>query len=128
MRARDQHRSSTGYSRLCVGFRRRAWVSLGITEVSAARSSSCRPDLTAGATVAKSGYTVTMVAAGAAAATGAFVGAANVGYYATASSSWPEQQPVARLCTDGGYAVFRGYVGAAPTQPFMVAGTVTAIQ
>jgi len=115
-----------GYSQLCIGFAP-GLVNLGVTGIGGAQP-FLSSDLTAGATVAKSGYNVTMIAAGAAVATGACVGAANVGYYATAVPVGLNTTGSRAFATDGGYAVFQDTSGVAPTQPFTVAGTVTAIQ
>ncbi len=115
-----------GYSQLCIGFAP-SLVSLGVTGIGGAQP-FLSSDLTAGAVVAKSGYSVTMVAIGGTLAAGACMGAANVGYYATAVPIGLNTTGSRGFATDGGYAVFQDTSGAAPTQPFTIAGTVSAIQ
>ncbi len=63
--------------------------------------------MTAGAVVAKSGYNTTMVAVGAAVAAGACVGAANVGYYATAAPIGVGTTGTRGFATDNGGTVFQ---------------------
>jgi hypothetical protein len=115
-----------GYSQLCIGFAP-GLVNLGPTGIGGVQP-FLSPDMTAAAVIAKSGYNTTMVAVGAAVAAGACVGAANVGYYATSVPSGLFTTGTRGFATNGGYAVFQDTTGVAPTEPFTVAGTVTAIQ
>jgi prepilin-type N-terminal cleavage/methylation domain-containing protein len=114
------------YSQLCIGFAP-GLVSLGAAGVGGAQP-FLSPDLTSGALVAKSGYNITVVAVGAPVAAGACVGAANVGYYATAVPIGLSTTGSRGFATNNGYAIFQDTTGAAPPEPFTVAGTVSAIQ
>ena len=80
------------------------------------------------APVAKSGYNTTMVATGAAVATGPCVGASNAGYYGTAIPITVGSTGTRGFATDEAGTVFQDTTGVAPVQPFTVAGTVSAIQ
>src|SRR5207237_6831626 len=73
-----------GYSQLCNGFAT-ALTQLGSAGIGGAQP-FLSPDMTAGATITKSGYTMTMVAGAGAVAvtTGPCVGAAQTNFYATA--------------------------------------------
>src|SRR5438105_906116 len=73
-----------GYSQLCNGFAT-ALTQLGAAGIGGAQP-FLSPDMTAGATVTKSGYTMTMVAGAGAVAvtTGPCVGASQTNFYASA--------------------------------------------
>ncbi len=56
------------------------------------------------------------------------MGAANVGYYATAVPIGIGTTGTRGFATNNAYTIFQDTTGAAPTEPFTVAGTVSAIQ
>ena len=101
-----------GYAQLCNGFAP-GLVNLGPTGIGAAQP-FLSPDMTAGAIVAKSGYNTTMVAVGAAVAAGACVGAANVGYYATAAPIGVGTTGTRGFATDNGGTVFQDTTACLP--------------
>jgi prepilin-type N-terminal cleavage/methylation domain-containing protein len=117
-----------GYSQLCNAFAP-GLVNLGPTGIGAAQP-FLSPDMTVAATIIKSGYSTTMVAgAGAVAvATGPCVGAATTAYYATGVPQTVGSTGTRGFATNQAGTVFQDTTGAAPGEPFTVAGTVSAIQ
>ena len=87
-------------------------------------------DLTTAATVLKSGYDVTMAATGAPGPNDCNGTASTLGYYASAAP------PAASIgvtgsrgfATNQGGAIWQDTTGVAPTEPFVIAGTVSPIQ
>ncbi len=88
------------------------------------------PDLSVGATVRKSGYDVTLVdttvapAAGPADCNGTV---SSTGYYGTATPA-SGNTGSRGFATGAGGAIFQDTAGTPPPEPFVVAGTITAIQ
>ncbi|HVZ22391.1 MAG TPA: prepilin-type N-terminal cleavage/methylation domain-containing protein [Vicinamibacterales bacterium] len=101
-----------------------------LTELSAA-GNFLSPDLTSAASVAKSGYTVTLVAGAgnqvlptqAAGCT-----ASGTAYYATAVPLAIGSTGTRGFATDEPGTIWQDSSGAAPTQPFTAGGTVAVIQ
>jgi prepilin-type N-terminal cleavage/methylation domain-containing protein len=89
-------------------------------------------DMTAAASVAKSGYTITMAAATAPAAVAGPNDcngtASTTGYYATAVPLTLGTSGVRAFATNQSGTIFQDTTGAAPGEPLAVAGTVTVIQ
>ena len=117
-----------GYQQICNGFAP-GLINLGPTGIGGAQP-FLSPDMTAGGTVTKSGYTTTMTAgAGAVAvAAGPCVGAAQTNYYATSVPLTIGSTGTRAFATNNAGAVFQDTAGTAPTEPFTTAGTVSAIQ
>jgi type IV pilus assembly protein PilA len=117
-----------GYGQLCNGFAT-VLTSLGGGGIGGAQP-FLSPDMTAAATVQKSGYSMTMAAGAGAVAvtTGPCVGAAQTNYYATAVPITVGSTGTRGFATNNAGTVFQDTSGAAPAEPFTVAGTVSAIQ
>jgi type IV pilus assembly protein PilA len=117
-----------GYSQLCNGFAT-LLTQLGGGGIGGAQP-FLSPDMTAGATIVKSGYSMTMVAGAGAVAvtTGPCVGAALTNYYATAIPQTVGSTGTRAFATNNAGTVFQDTAGTAPAEPFTVAGTVSAIQ
>ena len=97
----------------------------------AAAGNFLSPDLTAAATVTKSGYTVTMtVGAGNQVLAMQSSGCTGAGtsYYATAVPLSPGSTGIRGFATDEPGTIWQDTSGAAPAQPFVPAGTVDVIQ
>ena len=116
------------YSQLCIGF------AVTLTDLGPGGPGGVQPflspDLTGGATIMKSGYSVTMVAgAGAAAvASGPCAGAAQTNYYASMVPATVGSTGTRAFASNNAFTVFQDTSGVAPTEPFTVGGTVSAIQ
>jgi type IV pilus assembly protein PilA len=115
-----------GYSQLCNGYS----PSLpGLATVAVVGPIPfLSPDMTAAALVAKSGYNTTMVATGVAVLSGPCVGASNTRYYATSAPIAIGSTGTRGFATNSAESIFQDSSGAVPTEPFTVAGTVSAIQ
>ena len=117
-----------GYSQLCNGFAT-VLTQLGGAGIGGAQP-FLSPDMTAGATIVKSGYSTTMVAGAGAVAvtTGPCVGAAQTNYYATSVPQTVGSTGTRGFATNNAGTVFQNTAGTAPPEPFAVAGTISAIQ
>ena len=114
------------YSQLCNGF---ALTLPGLANVAVVGPIPfLSPDMTAAVLIFKSGYNTTMVATGAAVAAGPCVGAANTRYYVTSVPTAPGSTGTRGFATNFAETIYQDSAGAAPTEPFTVAGTVSAIQ
>ena len=117
-----------GYSQLCNGFAP-TLVALGPTGIGGANS-FLSPDMTVGPVIVKSGYSTTMVpgAGAAVVTTGACAGVAQTNYYATAVPQTVGSTGTRGFATSNVDTIFQDTTGAAPAEPFTVAGTVSALQ
>jgi type IV pilus assembly protein PilA len=118
------------YSQYCNGF---ADILPGLAFAPAGTQPYLSPDMTAGATVSKSGYDTAMVASGGAIANTiaacAFNGATVVaGYYATSVAQNFGGTGTRDFGTDQAGTIWQSIVAGAPTQPFATAGNVRPIQ
>jgi type IV pilus assembly protein PilA len=114
------------YSQLCNGF---SPTLPGLATVAVVGSIPfLSPDMTAFATIVKSGYNTTMVATGVAVLSGLCVGASNTSYYATSAPITVGSTGARGFATNNPGTIFQNTTGVAPTEPFTVGGTVSAIQ
>jgi len=115
--------SQQAYTAKCLGY------ATSLTELKAA-GNFLSPDLSAGASVVKSGYTVTLVA-----------GLGNIpvvplpfGCTGTGTNYYASATPISTstgtraFATDEPGAIWQDVSGVAPTQPFTIAGTASPVQ
>jgi type IV pilus assembly protein PilA len=117
-----------GYSQLCSGFAT-ALPQLGAGGIGGTQP-FLSPDMTVAPTVAKSGYSITLVAGAGApmVLVGPCAGAAMGGYYATAIPTTVGSTGTRGFATNNAFTIFQDVTGVAPTEPLTVVGTVSAIQ
>ena len=117
-----------GYAQLCNGFAVALTV-LGTAGPGGAQA-FLSPDISAAATILKSGYSVTMTTGAGAVvvAGGPCAGAAQTNFYAASVPLTTGSTGTRGFATNNSWTVFQDTSGAAPTEPFTVAGTVSAIQ
>jgi prepilin-type N-terminal cleavage/methylation domain-containing protein len=118
-----------GYSQLCNGFAP-SLTDLGNAAVIGAQP-FLSPDMTATATVVKSGYDTLMVkgAGFVDVPTGPCVGASSTNYYATALPSTVGSTGTRGFATNNAGTIFQDTTGIAPAEPFTPNGTtITALQ
>jgi prepilin-type N-terminal cleavage/methylation domain-containing protein len=116
--------SQQAYASQCLGY---ATV---LTELKAA-GNFLSPDLTGGASVVKSGYTVTLVAGAGNAPVGiAPAGCSGTGtnYYASATPLTVGSTGTRAFATDEPGTIWQDMSGIAPPQPFVTGGTISVIQ
>ena len=119
-----------GYSQICNGFAVALTTLVGPNGVAGAQP-FLSPDMTAAATVVKSGYSTNMApgAGAVAVATGACAGAlTQTNYYARSVPQTVGSTGTRGFATNNAGTVFQDTTGVAPPEPFTVAGTVSAIQ
>ena len=118
------------YSQLCNGF------ATALTQFAPAGGAQpyLSPDMTAAATIVKSGYSTTVAAGAAAVAVAGSPCGAGVmtNYYASSVPSTVNSTGTRGFATNNGGTIYQDTTGVAPTETgaglFVVAGTVTAIQ
>ena len=71
---------------------------------------------------------IALMGSGALVVTGPCAGAAMTAYYATAVPQTVGSSNTRGFATNNAFTIFQDAGGAAPTEPFTVAGTVSAIQ
>jgi prepilin-type N-terminal cleavage/methylation domain-containing protein len=117
-----------GYSLICNGFAT-ILTQLGTAGIGGTQP-FLSPDMSVAAVIVKSGYTITLApGAGAAVVTsGPCAGAAQSNYYASAVPQTVGTTGTRAFATDNVDTVFQDTTGVAPTEPFIVGGTISALQ